>query len=425
MTSSRRYSIGWILGLLLGLFLLGNLDVQVISPILPFLTADFSISTFLAGFSVTIYSISGAAFALVVGPLSDRYGRILFLRLAAICLSLAAILAYSAQHFGIYLLARAFAGFAGGTFTACIIAQIADLFPYSRRGKAMGLVGAVYSLAAVIGVPAGAAIATQIGWRPLYLGLAIAALVIMLLMRSLPRRLVLGLDGSSRPRPTPAADGWRAAVRSQLRDYAGFWTERQTRAGLLLALTIASTSTSLMTFLGAWLHNGFSLDSTTFALVFLAAGVSTVIGSLLGGFISDWLGKQRLVVLSSLLIAAVMLTTYWVRTPAAVFAFCIAGGMVIALRQGPYEALITELVATHERGAYIAMRSTTAKLSIAITAALSGFLFDWSGYVAVTAFAGACSLWAACLVHFSIRPVLQSMQDENVSTGKVPVESRI
>lgn len=406
-----------LMGLLLTLFFLGNLEVQIISPILPALTESFDVTVLLAGISVSAYSISGAFWALIIGPLSDRYGRIIFLRIAAICFGLASAIAFLASEFSFFIFARVLAGFAGGTFTACIIAQVADLFPYSRRGRAMGLVGAVYSLAAVVGVPAGAIVASSYGWRIIYLFFGVTAIIMAALLSRKFQKLATvqsELIDPSKSSNGHQIIGFGRIVSRQVIEYLHFWASGKTRNGLILAVAIAATSTSLMTYLGTWLADAFLLQGMSVALVFLAAGVSTVIGSLVGGFLADKIGKRALVTTSSIAVALVLLTTGFIQSIFAVYAFCIAGGLFIALRQGPYEALLTELVPSHRRGAYIAMRSTTAKLAIAGAAAIAGYLYQNSGFSAVTAFASATSLLAAGVTYLALR-------DINPSPHSVPL----
>jgi predicted MFS family arabinose efflux permease len=416
------------MGLLLTLFFLGNLDVQIISPILPALTESFDVTVLLAGISVSAYSISGAFWALIVGPLSDRHGRIIFLRIAAICFGLASAIAFLASEFGYFIFARALAGFAGGTFTACIIAQVADLFPYGRRGRAMGLVGAVYSLAAVVGVPVGAIVASNYGWRMIYLFFGIIAIIMAALLTGKFQKLATAqseLIDPSKSSNGHQVTGFGKMVSRQILEYLHFWANGKTRNGLILAVAIAATSTSLMTYLGAWLADDFSLQGTGFALVFLAAGLSTVIGSLVGGILADKIGKPALVAISSIAVALVLLTTSFIQSIFAVYAFCIAGGLFLALRQGPYEALLTELVPSHRRGAYIAMRSTTAKLAIAAAVAIAGFLYQSSGFPAVTAFASATSLLAAAMIFFALRHISQSPQSIPFSKQDIPAKNQI
>ncbi|MFQ5629391.1 MAG: MFS transporter [bacterium] len=427
MPSRFQKSIYSLLALLLALFFLGNLDVQIISPILPSLRDSFNISVLFAGFSVSAYSFSGAFWALIIGPLSDRFGRIIFLRIAAICFSIASAIAFFASEFGFFILARVLAGFAGGTFTACIIAQVADLFPYGRRGRAMGLVGGVYSLAVVVGLPVGAFVASNGGWRSIYLFFCFTALI----MAALLSRKYQGIATTQRELINPSKKkngrqkrGIRKATGQQIVEYLHFWANGKTRNGLLLAIAIATTLTSLMTYLSVWLVDKFKLQDVDFALVFLAIGLSLVVGSVCGGFLADKLGKRALVTSSSIIVAAVLLTTSLVQSLVGVYLFCIAGGLFIALRQGPYEALLTELVPSQQRGAYIAMRSTTAKLAIAAAAAIAGFLFQISGFSAVTAFASVTSLIAAGLTHFSLH-IEHPSQNAAVFEQDVSAESEI
>jgi predicted MFS family arabinose efflux permease len=390
--------------LLLSVLLLGLIDVQIFSPILPLLSEDFNISIATAGIAVTAYSITSALWALFIGPLSDRFGRLIFLRLAAGMFATASMLAFFSERFGVYVLARVLAGLAGGSMSACSIALVADLVPYERRGKAMGLVGAMYSVAAVVGVPFGALIAGSFGWRSIYIIFAAPALLLAILMHR-TQKAVDGEFVNNGANHHRRASGIFDAVRRQLRDYGRFWMNGGTRHGLLLAVSFSATATSLLTYLGAWLAHDFNMDVELIGVVFLTTGLAALLGAFGGGWMADRLGKRRLIGVSSLALAAVMLTSYFVQNQAQVFAFCIAGAMAIAVREGPYQALITEQVQAYERGAYIAMRNSTSQIAIAATAAIGGVLYEQFGYVAVASFAGACSLLAAVIVYFALEPV--------------------
>ena len=96
---------------------------------------------------------------------------------------------------------------------------------------------------------------------------------------------------------------------------------------------------------------------------------------------------------------------------------CISGGLVIAMREGPYQALITELIKAEERGAYIALKSTAAKTGIAISAVIGGVLFQKIGFFAVANFAAVCSLIAAVLVFRALN--FSSMETKETTTMQV------
>jgi len=409
-------SISLVMSLLLSVLLLGLIDVQIFSPILPLLSKDFNISIATAGIAVTAYAITSALWALFIGPLSDRFGRLIFLRIAAALFATASLLAFFSERFGVYVGARVLAGLAGGSISACSIALVADIVPYERRGKAMGLVGAMYSVAAVAGVPIGAVLAGSFGWRSIYLIFAVPALLLAIFMHrtqiAVDTQFVTNGNGATQRRP---ASGILDAVRIQLRGYGRFWTNGDTRSGLLLAISFSAAATSLLTYLGVWLSQDFNMDVELVGVVFLTTGLAALLGAFGGGWMADRLGKRRLIGVSSLALTAVMLTSYFVQNQAQVFAFCITGAMAMAVREGPYQALITEQVEAFERGAYIAMRNSTSQISIAATAALCGVVYQHFGYVAVTSFAATCSLLSAIVVYFALEPVPEKTQSAAVT----------
>jgi predicted MFS family arabinose efflux permease len=77
--------------------------------------------------------------------------------------------------------------------------------------------------------------------------------------------------------------------------------------------------------------------------------------------------------------------------------------MAAAFRQGPMEALVTELVPPESRGSYIALRNAFSQLGIALAASLSGVLFENRGYAAVCALGCFANLAAAGLMVIAVR----------------------
>jgi len=411
MAAQRRL---WLFGLLLSILLLGLADVQIISPILPKLAQDFSVSPAMMGTAVSAYAIAAALWALVVGPLSDQIGRLIFLRAAAWVLAGAAGAAYFAGYFEHYVAARVLAGLAGGTISACVIAQVADAFDYSARGRAMGWVGAIYFIAAVIAVPLGAWITAVWSWRILYLlQMALAFILGLLLQPSLsPAARKKNAHNPSSARNVAVV---KKVLQQQLQNYPRYLVQMPTLVGLLLAITVSAAVAGLVTYLGVWLTTTFGMSIATIGVVFMITGAASVIGALGGGWMADQLGKRRMIALSSFLLAVILLAVNLVQTRTNVFLFCAAGGLAMALREGPFQALISELIPANERGAYIALRNAISQLAIAVAVALGGILFERFGFNAVAYFAAACSLAASGLVLFMAEPKSAPSADETMA----------
>lgn len=386
-----------IIQLLCALFL-GLVDGQMLAPLLPAMAKEFSVSPAQMGTVVTAYACAAAFCALVIGPLSDRWGRIIFLRAAMLLLGLASLLALFAGRFEIYFSARLLAGLAGGTISACVLTQIADSFTFQRRGRAMGWVGAMYSIAAVLGVPVAAWITARWNWRSNYLLLAVFALLLALVLRV--------------PRTNQIVTARTTFGAQTLANYSRYWQTTATRYGLLLASMISGTAAALLTFLGAYLSTTFGMSISALGVIFLAAGLASTFGALAGGGMSDRFGKQRMVTFSSLALVLIFPMLTQANNLVQLYVLVGAAGLFLAAREGPYQALISELVGPAERGAYIALRNATSQLAIALSVACAGWLYTRSGFGAVTLYAAALSLAAALLV-WLIKEPMRSVPEMN------------
>ncbi len=388
---------GLIVQLLLLIFL-GILDAQIISPLLPEVMRDFHISTASAGMAVTVYSIASAGWTLAVGPLSDHFGRLVFLRLAAVAFSLSAVVVFLSEYFGLYLLARFMAGLGGGTISACVMAQMADLFPYEQRGRAMGLISMMYSAAGIIGIPAATWIAEHWGWRVIYVIIAVAMAPLAFFIHG--RGVITNRNSAAALSEIPV---W-PAIRQQLRTYAGYWAAVHTRRGLLLAVTYSGTTSGLVTYLGAYLASAFQMPLSTIGLVFLTTGVFSTVGGISGGWLSDHVGKRRMIMAGSFLLIGVLLLVPLADSRWQIFALFAVGGFILASREGAYQALISELAPAMQRGAYIALRNATSQIAIAFSAAIGGFLYVKYGFQAVCYYAAVLSLLAVVIAAMIIEP---------------------
>ena len=86
---------------------LASADNQMLIPLLPALSSDFNVAAEKVAWVFSIYAISASLFNLLLGPLTDRWGRVLFLKLGLVAFSVLAFATYHASNYGDLLWLRA------------------------------------------------------------------------------------------------------------------------------------------------------------------------------------------------------------------------------------------------------------------------------------------------------------------------------
>lgn len=374
MPDNRRFE--WTVALILfGVLFLGVSDTQLVAPLLPLIAEDLGTTPGHAGIIVTTYSLAAAAFALFVGPLSDRIGRKKVLTSGLASFTFASFLTYHVSSFGALVILRAITGFSAGTLSTCALSFAGDYYPYHHRGRAMGILSMGYFAAFVVGVPVGALAASRFGWHWVFGSLSLGGAALFLLALS-------GLPLDKMP----------AHARKTRRHLLDHFRKSDRLAGMVAAFLTSGGVVGFLTYIGAWLRNTHGLGIDRIGLLFMVAGVAAIAASPFSGWVADLAGKRTVIVLANLLLAPLFVIVartdlgFWL--VAGIAALSIAA----SARQAPLHALTTEIVGTEIRGEYIAIRNAASQVGIASIATLSATVFDSGGFMAVAMIAALATL---------------------------------
>lgn len=159
---------------LFGLFI-GAIDTGIITPARPIIQSQLGVEASLGIWMITIYTLTYAAIIPISGKLADMKGRKpVYLLSIAMFGTGSVICAISAGlgSFTVLMLGRVVQAAGAGGIMPVATAEFGTSFPEEKRGMALGLVGAVYGIANVLGASVGSLVLNIAGvekWQWIFL----------------------------------------------------------------------------------------------------------------------------------------------------------------------------------------------------------------------------------------------------------------
>jgi predicted MFS family arabinose efflux permease len=147
------------------------------SPLLPAIQKEFGISYSQIGLFTGLYGLVAMAVSVPAGLLAKRVGEKPALTGGLLGVALGLLLLSQASTYEWALGARAVWLIGYRVAFVCVMTSIALVAPPDFRSTAMGILGAMASLASVVGAPFGTIIAEPYGWRGGIIGFALMALL--------------------------------------------------------------------------------------------------------------------------------------------------------------------------------------------------------------------------------------------------------
>jgi predicted MFS family arabinose efflux permease len=372
---------------------LGVADNQVLSPLLPAIRSQLGKSSQQMGWLFTGYSLAAGLSVLLWGPLADIFGARRGLIAGLLVFSLGSFVSYFSVTFLLLLSGRVLTGMGASMLSLSTLAYAADFFPYQIRGWAMSSIVSSYFAALILGVPAGSWIAEALGWNAVFGIAGISALAMLLSVIVLLPRSVAQARTSLK----------ELVLVQQVRTYLEFLRTVRTRGALLSSMFASAGTMGFVAFVGVWLHDSFGISGRQIGLVFLVSGAAALLASPFAGSLSDRIGKRLQFVLGNVAMALFLLALPRIGWGAMLFAVFGGVSLAAAFRQGPMEALMTEVTSPGARGSFIAMKNSFSQLGIALAALACGVLFESAGYWAVCLFCAVSNLAAAAGMILMVR----------------------
>jgi DHA1 family bicyclomycin/chloramphenicol resistance-like MFS transporter len=253
LTRGRHVQLIVVLGSLIAL---GPLTIDMYLPAFPELAQDLDASA--ASVQLTLTGMLGglAAGQLVIGPLSDAFGRRRPLVTGLVVHALASVLCALAPSIVVLSAVRVLQGFAGAAISVVALATVRDLFSGLAVARTMSRLMLVIGMAPIVAPSIGGFILGVTDWRGIFVVLAGAAVVLVVVA-------LLGLRETLPPERRRSA-----RVGATLRTYAALGRDRTFVALVLMGGLMFASIFAYVSGASFVLQEGFGLDERTFGLVF-------------------------------------------------------------------------------------------------------------------------------------------------------------
>ena len=336
------------------------MDFMIMMPLQEFLEKSFDITPRQFGLLVSAYAFSAFISSMTASFIVDRFDRKKVLLVAFSGLIAGTILCGLATSYYFLMAARIVAGLFGGLIGAQAMSIIGDVFPYEKRGRAMGLLMSGFALAAVAGVPIALFVATKTNWQVPFLGIGGLGIILLFLLFAVIPNLT-GHIKSKDDRNVFAI--YQSVLKSPNQQFA-----------LLMMVTLIFAHFSTIPFIAPFLTKNTGFLQEQLPLMYFFGGVSSIIVSPLVGKLSDKFGKHMVftIMLLMAIIPVYLLTNlthvpyYQVLMVTTLF-FVFASGRMV-----PAQALVTSVVPPALRGGFMNLTASLQQLGLGLSAFIGG-----------------------------------------------------
>lgn len=385
--ASRQASPTVLLILLCVAVFLVNLSVLMLGPLLVALAHEFQTSVAIVGQLAAAPAITWGITAPLAGPVSDAYGRRRILLIGLMLMALGILGSVLAWNYSALLTFRLLTGVGAATVTPNSIAAIAEVFPPTGRGKAIGWLISATGVSAAVGVPLVAFLFGAGGWRLPFAVMGTASLVIWILLWC-----------------------WFPHSQQPLGQALAFFSHyRQVGSHVMFWYVLAANVFQQMVFFGmfgylaAYFMQTYHLPTAATAIPLALAGMGVIVGSFLGGRVADHHRRLALFALScwgSGLLAVLVFTAQV--SPWVTVALAFGAAALARISSAVTPTLLLEL-AGNSRTTATGLFTLSNQLGVFGGASLGGLMLALGGFPRVGLFCLGASVIAAVVIQLKVR----------------------
>jgi len=149
--------------------LMGALDISIVGPAIPSIEKTIDIPDKSLGWIFSIFVLFNLVGIPLFSKLSDVFGRRSIYIISLITFGIGSLVVSVSNDMSILLAGRAIQGFGASGIFPVASAVVGDIFPPEKRGRVLGMIGAVFGFAFIIGPLIAGLLLSSFSWHSLFL----------------------------------------------------------------------------------------------------------------------------------------------------------------------------------------------------------------------------------------------------------------
>ncbi|HKH63149.1 MAG TPA: MFS transporter [Flavitalea sp.] len=356
-----------ILAILASLNFTHILDFMIMMPLGNYLMPHFNISAQFFSWIVAAYPVTACLSGLIAAFYVDQYDRKKVLLFAYFGFLVGTFCCGIAPDEYFLMAARILTGFFGGLIGAQVLSIIGDVFPYEKRGRAMGTVFMAFSIASVFGVPFSLYLANLISWHAPFIFIAVLGVPIaFLIIRFLPpmRIHLQPKDDNVRFKP------------DVIKVVSDIFSNKAQIVALLLSGFLMLGHFMVIPFINPYMEFNIGWSKSETPLIYMVGGICALISSTIIGRMADKYGKLR-VFMICLFLSLIPIFFITNMPPISFYLMLAIFGFWFSFSTGrniPAQAMITTVVNPAQRGQFMSFNSSFQQLFTGLSSIIAGLI---------------------------------------------------
>ncbi|BDM65958.1 Bcr/CflA family drug resistance efflux transporter [Shewanella sp. NFH-SH190041] len=171
-----------LLPLLMLMVLFSPLAIDIYLPSMPAMAKDFSVSASEVQSTIALFLFAMGVGQIVIGPLTDRFGRRPVVLAGVVLYTLSSALAALAQDFAVMQWARVLQGLAACASSIVVFSAVRDCYSPKESSKIYSYLNGAICVVPALAPTLGGLLALQFGWRSNFMFMSIFGLIMLLVI---------------------------------------------------------------------------------------------------------------------------------------------------------------------------------------------------------------------------------------------------